>query len=200
MRLGAKMLGLGGAVVIKALESLGGGDFLRELGAFLSDFAGVIREFSRRGGDFDTLLRSEETGAVVVTSTASFAVREAIDFIARLRKWGLRVDAVMLNRADPPLPALSDAPAVEARLTQLSSAEAQALRESYADARKLGERTQAARQALEAIDPPLRTFIGYRAEVPPDTLDGLRRFGRAVWGSGAPDESGTTAARPDDDA
>ena len=52
-KVGGKILGLGGAVLMRTLTAIGGGDFLRDLGEFLRDFADVIAEFNRRGGDFD---------------------------------------------------------------------------------------------------------------------------------------------------
>lgn len=181
-RIGVRVLGLGGAVIIKALEAMGGGDFLRELGNFLSDFAEIIREFQRRGGDFDALLRSDSTGAVVVTSTSSFAVREAEAFATRLREWGLSVDGVLLNRADPPLPTLSPSVAatVEARVEHPQRRHA--LRDAYERARKLGERGVEARERLEAVRPRLRVYVGEREQDPPETLAQLRAFGRRVFG------------------
>ncbi len=183
-RLGAKVLGLGGAVIIKALEALGGGDFLRELGVFLKDFAEIIREFQRRGGDFDMLLRSEHTGAVVVTSTAAFAVREAEAFAARLREWGLAVDGVLLNRADPELPDLATAPGARDALQRAvpDPATREAVIDAYTRARALGERSAAARARLASVEPPLDVYVGERSEDPPETLPELRAFGRRTFG------------------
>ena len=103
-KLGARLFGVGNGLVLKALSAIGGGEFLAELGAFLRDFAGVIEAFQQRAGDFSTMLTSRETGVVLATSTAPLSVREALDFLGVLQGRGLRVDAVVLNRALPPFP------------------------------------------------------------------------------------------------
>src|SRR5690606_17223000 len=103
-RLGMKFFGLASNVMLKAFESLGGGPFIGDLGRFLADFGGVIGEFQRRAGDVAELLSSAGTGVVLTTSATEFSVREAKDFLEVLRRRGLRIDGVVLNRVDPPLP------------------------------------------------------------------------------------------------
>jgi anion-transporting ArsA/GET3 family ATPase len=182
-RLGVRVLGLGGSVVLKALEALGGGEFIRELGAFLADFSEVIREFHRRGGDFDALLRSPRSASLVVTSSSTFAVREAVDFLAKLRDWGLRVDGVVLNRCDPQLRPLDDLPALQAYLHEdgLSAEDAADLQRLYALGLAQGEVTRAARERIASLEPPARVFVGLRRSDPPQDLDRLEAFGRDLF-------------------
>jgi anion-transporting ArsA/GET3 family ATPase len=182
-RLGIRVLGLGGSVIMRALKALGGGEFVGELGAFLQDFSDVIGEFHRRGGDFDALLRSPRTSSLVVTSGSSFAVREAIEFLSKLRDWGLRVDGVVLNRCDPPLAAIEQLPELVSSLEgAISDPDERArLLQIYATAQAQGEVTRAARQRIAELDPPTRVFVGFRQSEPPQSLDGLERFGCSLF-------------------
>jgi anion-transporting ArsA/GET3 family ATPase len=178
-RLGIRVLGLGGSVILKALESLGGGEFIRELGAFLQDFSEVIREFHRRGGDFDALLRAPRTSSLVVTSSSTFAVREAVDFLGKLREWGLRVDGVVLNRCDPPLESLDELPGLQAGIKARASdaKQREELEALYALGSAQGRVTRAARERIGAIEPSTRVFVGLRRSNPPQDLESLEAFG-----------------------
>jgi anion-transporting ArsA/GET3 family ATPase len=101
--LGMRFLGLGSAVMLKALEAIGGGAFMSELGRFLAAFGQVVAEFGRRAGALSELFASQGTGVVLVTSPSELSTREAADFLGVLEERGLRVDGVVLNRVDPPV-------------------------------------------------------------------------------------------------
>ena len=183
-RIGMRVLGLGGAVVLRAFDVLGGGEFMKELGAFLQDFSDVIREFHRRGGDFDALLRSPRTTSLVVTSGSSFAVREAVEFLSKLREWGLRVDGVVLNRCDPPLATLDALPELRAGLeAKVPQPEArQRLIDLYATAQAQGEVTRMAKKRITELQPPTPVFVGLRQADPPQSLESLEAFGGELFG------------------
>ncbi|MGB1016473.1 MAG: ArsA family ATPase, partial [Nannocystaceae bacterium] len=101
-KLGSRLLGVGNGLVLKVLAAMGGGEFVRDLGIFLRDFSVVLDQFHRQAGDFQALLTSETTGAFLVTSAATFSVREAVAFLGVLHERSLRVDGVVLNRVTPP--------------------------------------------------------------------------------------------------
>ncbi|MGB1699583.1 MAG: ArsA family ATPase, partial [Nannocystaceae bacterium] len=100
-RVGGRLLGLGAATLMKVLGRMAGGDFIRDLAVFLTEFSGMIDDFHRRGARFEGALRSAAASAVVVTSSATFSVRETIDFAEALREFGIRVSATIVNRVTP---------------------------------------------------------------------------------------------------
>lgn len=184
-RLGMRVLGLGGGVLMKTLQSLGGGPFLTELGGFLRDFGEVLQEFQRRAGDFEALLTSPDTGVVLVTSAAAFSIREASDFLDGLDARGMRIDAVTLNRVDqavPPLPARAvlDA-ALEPQLQgEGGSQTIDKVVEAYRAARLQGDRGEAARKALASRYPTIPIHVIVREDPPPTSLDALLDLGRRL--------------------
>lgn len=183
-RIGSKILGLGGAVFSKTLERMGGGAFIGDLGAFLREFATVLEEFQRRGGDFEQFLRSEATGVLVVTTASTFSVREANAFLDQLADYGLHIDAAVLNRADPPLPAAPEREIFDAAAAARGY-EAQTIERmwaAYAGSVALGERSQRSIAALRDAHPDLRVWPALRRGDPPDSVPELMAFGRAIFG------------------
>ncbi len=183
-RIGAKILGLGTSVLSKTLETIGGGQFIGDLGAFLREFADVLGEFQRRGGDFEKRLRSSDTGVLLVTTASPFSVREAEGFLAQLGDYGLRIDAVALNRLDAPLPEPPARERLDAALagTELAG-EAGRIWTAYAGARELGERTQRSIDAITHARAGLRVWTAPRHTDPPDTIPELERLGVEIFGA-----------------
>ena len=187
-RIGAKILGLGTSVLSKTLETVGGGQFIGDLGSFLREFADVLGEFQRRGGDFEKRLRSNDTGVLLVTSASPFSVREAEGFLAQLADYGLRIDAVVLNRIDPELP---DPPArdrVDGVLGHAGEGAEQRGRiwAAYAGAQALGERTRRSIEAIRQARAGLRVWTAPRFADPPDTIPELEHLGAAIFGETEP--------------
>ncbi|MCY0987474.1 AAA family ATPase [Nannocystis sp. ILAH1] len=189
-KLGARLLGVGNGVVLKALGAIGGGEFLAELGAFLRDFSGVLSAFQQRAGDFSTLLTSPETGVVLATSASPLSVREGLDFLRVLHDRGLRVDSVVLNRVLPPFP---PAPPVEAVRAALAEQVEPAVLDDmlqrvlgvYAGLRVQGEQSVAAGQALTRAYPRLPLWLlPLRDPAPTSVADLAELVAQFVrWGS-----------------
>ncbi|MFO7567561.1 MAG: ArsA family ATPase [Enhygromyxa sp.] len=182
-RIGAKILGLGSSVLSRTLELIGGGQFIGDVGAFLREFADVLGEFQRRGGDFEKRLRSPDTGVLLVTSASPFSVREAEGFLGQLSDYGLRIDAVVLNRIDPVLPEPASREQLEDALsgTELAG-EAQRIWTAYDGARALGQRARRSREAIASSRANLRVWTAPRHIDPPDTIPELERLGAEIFG------------------
>ena len=180
-RVGARILGLGSSVLSKTLETIGGGAFIGDLGAFLREFSGVLEEFHRRGGDFEKLLRSKATGVLLVTTASTFSVREAGEFPGQLEDYGLRIDAVVLNRIDAMLPEAPDRARFDAALGEMDGQERERLWVAYQGARALGERTRRSIEAIREAQPKLRIWTAPRHTDPPDTVPELRMLGREIF-------------------
>ncbi|PCC73342.1 arsenite efflux ATP-binding protein ArsA [Nannocystis exedens] len=189
-KLGARLLGVGNGVVLKALGAIGGGEFLAELGAFLRDFSGVLSAFQQRAGDFSTLLTSPETGVVLATSASPLSVREALDFLRVLHDRGLRVDSVVLNRVLPPFPPPPPVEAVRATLAeQVEPAVLEDMLQRvlgvYAGLRVQGDQSVAAGQALTRAYPRLPLWLlPLRDPAPTSVADLAELVAQFVrWGS-----------------
>lgn len=177
-KLGARLLGVGNGLVLKALSAIGGGEFIAELGAFLRDFAGVIGAFQQRAGDFLSLLTSRDTGVVLATSASPFSVREALDFLRVLHDRGLRVDSVVLNRVLPPFPQAPSREALRAALAE--QVEPAVLEDSlvrvesaYAGLRTQGEQSVAAGQSLSRAYPQIPLWLLPLRDPAPTSVEDL---------------------------
>lgn len=176
-RLGAKILGLGTSVLSRTFERIAGAELIGDMGSFLREFAGVLEEFHRRGGNFEQLLRSRATGVLLVTTASPFSVREAEAFLSQLADYGLRVDAVVLNRIDPEVP---EPPPREALAGLELGDQAERLWTAYAGARALGERTRRSVEALAGRE-GLRVWTAPRFSDPPDTIPELQTLGGEIF-------------------
>ena len=163
----------------------------------LGEFSTIIEEFHRRGGAFEEVLRGPGAFAVVVTSTANFAVDETIAFIEALRGFGVSVRAAVVNRAAVPpgdlpgeaeLRGLLDLDAPEGPLAEELAAWVVAEHASLAAAADRGTR---ACERLETSFPDLVAVHSPRRSPPPETLEALARLGEDLWveipGRGASD-------------
>lgn len=186
-RVGAKLLGMGGSLLGKTLATIGGGEFIADLGAFLREFAEVLGEFHRRGGDFERLLRSKATGVLLVTTASPFSVREAREFLDQLAAYGLRIDAVLLNRTDPLLPDPPSRERVEqAVFAQLGDGEAgrravERIWTTYAGIHELGHRTRRSIAAIAQTRPEVQIWTAPRHIDPPDLLPELEQLGQEIF-------------------
>ncbi len=178
-RLGSRLLGIGNGMVLKVLGAMGGGEFVKDLGEFLRDFSVVLEQFHKQAGDFQVLLTSETTGALLVTSAAAFSVREAVSFLGVLRERSLRVDGVVLNRVTPPFPAFPETDACTTYLQAHGGSQAVAsVREAYNGLRIQGDRSRQAIVALKQAYSAVTVWALPRREPPPTSLDELHTLER----------------------
>ncbi len=177
-RLGSRLLGIGNGLVIKVLGAMGGGEFVRDLGEFLRDFSVVLEQFHEQAGDFSQLLASNITGAFLVTSAATFSVREAVSFLRVLHERKLRVDGVVLNRVTPPFPAFPETDACTSYLSTHAGTAAEIVREAYEGLRIQGDRSRQAIVTLKQAYPAITIWALPRHEPPPTSLDELHALER----------------------
>lgn len=192
-RLGLRVLDLGGAAILRQLEQMAGTRILSDLGAFLREFSEVLREFQRRGGDFESMMQSRDCAAVVVSSSQTFAVSESCRLYHALHGRGLQVDAVLLNRYDPPC-----APAPKPELLRAWCEKAdphnveatmQAILNTHHAAEQRASRGQAALRTFEALGAASLGTIP-RSVHPPAKLEDLEALGQALFEAGTSDNSG----------
>lgn len=186
-KLGMRFLGLGSGIMLKALEAIGGGAFVGDLGRFLADFGAVLTEFQRRAGQFADLLSSPATGVVLTTTTTGFSVREALSFLAVLADRRMRIDGVVLNRFDvPPTPWPGDAEVLAAIAQRHAagadlSSELEALRRAHAMLELQAKRAHEGKDELHLSWPGTPICVIPRVDPPPTSLDELAAMGRTIW-------------------
>jgi len=184
-RVGMKFLGLGRGLLLRTLETVAGGSFLSQLGAFLGDFSLVLKEFQRRAGDVAALLQSPETGTVVTTAPTLFSRREADTFIDEIVRRQMPMEAIIVNRA---LPAPTS-PLAQSELVEAVAAGGTAdVSEVVAAATDLFE--GATRQATAAVEtaahlrgryPGVPVCVLPRRSPPPTSLEELLAMGTELY-------------------
>ncbi len=93
-----RALHFGSGAVLSVLERLTGTQLLRDISEFLAAFDGMYEGFSARAGEVRTLLRSPDTGFVVVSAPRPEPTHEALALIERLRADDYPFEGVVLNR------------------------------------------------------------------------------------------------------
>ena len=182
-RIGMKFLGLGGGVMLRTLEAVGGGSFITQLGVFLREFAVVLKEFQRRAGDVATLLASPQTGTVVATAPTEFSSREAQGFIEDIVARGMQLEAIIVNRmlSGPP-PGISDEAARALIVGEYDEPAATRLTELYEGAAQQARAGQEIVELLTRRYPSVPVCPIPRRDPPPTSLDELARMGSELLG------------------
>ncbi|MCW3032578.1 MAG: hypothetical protein QOK19_2630 [Solirubrobacteraceae bacterium] len=94
----AKLFGRGTALVFAIFARVTGVDMLGELSRFFRSLGGILDGFGERTRVVQQLLRSEQTGFLIVTSPEPEPVREARFLAERLRETGLGEPELIVNR------------------------------------------------------------------------------------------------------
>jgi anion-transporting ArsA/GET3 family ATPase len=94
----AKLFGRGTALVFAIFARVTGVDMLGELSRFFRSLGGILDGFGERTRVVQQLLRSEQTGFLIVTSPEPEPVREARFLAERLRDTGLGEPELIVNR------------------------------------------------------------------------------------------------------
>jgi anion-transporting ArsA/GET3 family ATPase len=94
----AKLFGRGTALVFAIFARVTGVDMLGELSRFFRSLGGILDGFGERTRVVQQLLRSEQTGFLIVTSPEPEPVREARFLAERLHDTGLGEPELIVNR------------------------------------------------------------------------------------------------------
>jgi len=97
------LFGMGG-LITRGISVFVGSAFFRDLLAFIESFEGMFDSFDARAQRTQQLLRSDQTGFVIIHAPESNTVVEAEKFDALLRRENMNIDAFLANRVHlPPL-------------------------------------------------------------------------------------------------
>ena len=144
-----KLVDIAARAVLSAFDRVTGLNLLKDVQGFVRGFEGMYDGFAARAKRADALLRANDTAVLVVTTPESGRVAQAREFLESLGHAGLRVKAVIVNRAMPPLP---DADEIAA--AKISAALKRKLTRNLADYSALKERETHSLDAIKRAMPP----------------------------------------------
>jgi len=176
-RIGMRVASAAAQPFLKSLSRVVGGDAIAEAVSFFQAFDGMEAGFRSRADSVMSLLRSNDTGYVLITSPRREAVEEARYFAGRLADQQLGVSAVVANRVHPHFADGLDATAIADLAASHGTGPLRSLWEN------LGLLEAAAGSERKALEPLLALLDGQpasRATVPlleadVHDLDGLGR-------------------------
>jgi anion-transporting ArsA/GET3 family ATPase len=139
-RLGARLrvVDLAARAVLAAFDRVTRLHLLGDVQSFVAGFEGMYEGFRERARRADALLREDTTAIVIVTTAEAERIAQAREFIEALAHKGLRVSAVVINRAMGKLPAAAELerariPAALRHKLKLNLADYSALKRREAD-------------------------------------------------------------------
>ncbi len=96
-----KVLGMGGAFVLKRLARFVGSRFLEDVGQFVGENGALLEGFRERARDVQALLRGSDVGFVLVCSPEPLSIEEALYFNRRLAEQHMSLGGFVVNRVHP---------------------------------------------------------------------------------------------------
>jgi anion-transporting ArsA/GET3 family ATPase len=101
-----RLVGVGGAFVLRGLARFVGSQFLQQMAEFFVEFNDVTAGFRERASAVRTLLRRPEVAFILVCSPEPLSVDEALYFHGRLLKAEIPLGGIVVNRVNTPGPEL----------------------------------------------------------------------------------------------
>lgn len=113
-----KVIGMGGAFVIKRLARFVGSRFLEDVGQFVGENGAMLDGFRERAHAVQALLRRSDVAFVLVCSPEPLSVDEALYFHQRLGDQHMPLGGFVVNRVHPQGPAAASREALIEALTE----------------------------------------------------------------------------------
>ncbi|HYQ16998.1 MAG TPA: ArsA-related P-loop ATPase [Polyangiaceae bacterium] len=113
-----RLLARGVAALLRTMGRLTGRGFLEDMAAFVSELNELFGGFKERAAEVSRAFRAPDFGYLLVAAPTAGAVEEARFFSERLRRLGLRADALVLNRVHPAPVAAPSSAELQALLSQ----------------------------------------------------------------------------------
>jgi len=96
-----KIVGMGGAFILKRLARFVGSRFLEDMAQFVAEFNTVLGGFRERARAVNELLKSEDVAFLLVASPDTQSVDQAVGLKERLRTRQLHLGGFVINRIHP---------------------------------------------------------------------------------------------------
>lgn len=182
--LSMRLLARGVAALLRTMGRLTGRGFLEDMAAFVGELNELFGGFKERAAEVSRAFRASDFGYLLVAAPNGPAVEEARFFSERLRRLGMRADALVLNRVHP---AVSPAPPSDS-LEQLLAARRIAVGPARFLAAQADEHARARTEAphlatARALFPPERLWTVPVMAGDVRGLHDLAKVTRALFGS-----------------
>jgi anion-transporting ArsA/GET3 family ATPase len=99
--LSMRLLARGVAALLRTMGRLTGRGFLEDMAAFVGELNELFGGFKDRASEVSRAFRAADFGYLLVAAPSGPAIEEARFFAERLRRLGMRADALVLNRVHP---------------------------------------------------------------------------------------------------
>jgi anion-transporting ArsA/GET3 family ATPase len=99
--LSMRLLARGVAALLRTMGRLTGRGFLEDMAAFVGELNDLFGGFKERASEVSRAFRAPDFGYLLVAAPSGPALEEARFFAERLRRLGMRADALVLNRVHP---------------------------------------------------------------------------------------------------
>jgi anion-transporting ArsA/GET3 family ATPase len=96
-----RLLARGVAALLRTMGRLTGRGFLEDMAAFVGELNELFGGFKERASEVSRSFRAPDFGYLLVTAPTAPALEEARFFAERLRRLGMRADALVVNRVHP---------------------------------------------------------------------------------------------------
>jgi len=104
---GLGIVDIAARAVLAAFDRIAGLHLLSDVQGFVRSFDGMFEGFAERAGRAQAILHGPGTLVVVVTTAEADRVAEARTFVESLHAAGMEIDAMVVNRMMPAMPALA---------------------------------------------------------------------------------------------
>jgi anion-transporting ArsA/GET3 family ATPase len=177
-RLGRRLrvVDLAARAVLAAFDRVTRLHLLGDVQSFVAGFEGMYEGFRERARRADALLHEDTTAIVVVTTAENERIEQAREFMEALAHKGLRVSAVVINRAMGELPAAADL-----ERARIPAALRRKLRRNLADYSALKRREADSLAHLRAAMPPgAAMLLAHELDHQPRRVADLAALGREL--------------------
>jgi anion-transporting ArsA/GET3 family ATPase len=176
-RFAGGMVDLAARAVLSAFDRVTGLKLLGDVQTFVRNFEGMYEGFAERAKRSSAMLHAESTAVIVVTTAEAGRIAQAGEFIDALGNAGLRVRAVIVNRAMAPLP-----DAVEISRAKIPAALRRKLKRNLDDYAALKTREAISFEALRAAMPAgAALMLSPELDQEPRTLADLAQIGARIY-------------------
>ena len=175
-----KAVSVASQALLRTIAKVAGSEVVDDAVAFFQAFEGMEEGFRQRAEEMQQVLADPSTAFVVVTAPRTDAVGEADWFAERLGDSGYRVDALVVNRVQPPYPYAGSLPDAE------PGTPLRALVDNLLDLQERRRLEEAALAPLIRALPGVPTVMVPVLDTDVHDLPGLQAVAAALRGAGAP--------------
>lgn len=113
-----RLLARGVAALLRTMGRMTGRGFLEDMAAFVGELNELFGGFKERASEVSRAFRAPDFGYLLVAAPSGPALEEARFFAERLKRSGLRADALVLNRVHTPVTTPAPADAIASLLAE----------------------------------------------------------------------------------